>query len=162
MPRADIPHGYDTHVQLNTDILPHHTYVDGVPRADFLHGDDKHAQLNSVVLQDQTRVDGVPKGQLPDKFIHIASRIDKLHLRPMFNNVNTVRFLEDVIRKVFGKGKLGDAINDTKKNKRVKRQEVNIATLCPDGSCIELLKQYEQWRQEHGYAYYTGVWKVGK
>ena len=161
MPRADIPHGYDTHAQVNTDILPHHTYVEGVPRADFLHGDDKNAQLNSV-LPDQTLVDDVPKGELPDKFIHIATKIEKLHLRLLFDNDNTVRFFEDIIRKVFGRGKLGDAINDSMRGKRVKRQEVNIATLCPDGSCIGLLKQYEQWRKEHGYAYYTGVWKVGK
>ena len=147
---------------------------------------DTDAQLDNNFLPDKTHVDGVPRGELPDEFVDIATRMDKMRLRAIVFNDNTERVLEDILKKLFGKGAglddevngtkkdkqlnqhdvdlatVGDAVIDDKENKRVKRQDVDIATLCPDMSCIGLLKQYEQWRKEHGYAYYTGVWKVGK
>ena len=107
-------------------------------------------------------MDGVARGDIPEKFIDIATKIDKLNLRSMFHTHDTNRMIEEIVRELYGKARLVDDIHGAKKEKRVKREDVDLSTLCPDHSCIGLLKQYEQWRQEHGYAYYTGVWKVGK
>ena len=149
------------------------------------HRDGTLVHLDSSFLPDQTHVDDVPRSELPDEFVNIATRIDRLNLRAMVLKDYTERKIKAIVKELFGKAKpddatndtqkdkqlnrrdvdlatVGDAVNDDKENKRVKRQDVDIATLCPDMSCIGLLKQYEQWRKEHGYAYYTGVWKVGK
>lgn len=124
------------------------TLVRGAPVA---HNNLNKATLHVANLQD--RIDGIPKNELPELFLDLATEIEKLHLREIFQRQTTDDGEETEMDKTD---------NNENTDERVKRADVDLATLCQDQSCIGLLKQYEQWRQEHGYAYYTGVWKVGK
>ena len=100
-------------------------------------------------------IDGVPTDAIPSRFMAIATKIELFHLRRKLNkqdsqNTDGESSTED------------DSQKSINISGRFKRENLDPSTVCPNQSCIDLLKQYEQWRHEHGYAYYTGVWKVGK
>ena len=114
-------------------------------------------QSDNVISQDT--IDGVPTEQLPPIFLEIATKIENLRIRKGFHTkttqVNQRDNAPEFVLKMLPQ-------NDRNILERSKREETDLSVVCSTQACVDLLKKYEQWRQDHGYAYYTGVWKVGK